>query len=137
VAEGVAVNKLAAASQLTLDIDTKLVRFSAHRYQNRRFGSVTALAAGLWGLHGLDLYPQTAFIIGSVGGAALIDWNRWYQQEFASGPTPQYELVVTASLTDATRYVGRRTDIYFIAVTDAALYRSALSLTSLAVKGGD
>lgn len=132
---GVVVNKTSTGSQLTLDIDTQLVRFSADRYQNRRFYSATALAGGLWGLHGLDIYPQTNFILGSVGLAAAYDWNKWYGQEFASGPTPQYELLVTTSLTDATRYVGRSTDAYYIADRDSQIYQMAAML--IKVKGGE
>lgn len=45
--------------------------------------------------------------------------------KYASGDTPQYELIVTAATTDNNRYLGSVSNVYYVADSDAWLYSSA------------
>lgn len=132
------------------------VRYSAYRFDNQRayesyqYGSVTALAAGLWAF--------TASAIGiadagaSVGisillGTSMIEGSNALRNETPMGgtqakvarnPMPKTEIIITASVADNNRIVARRSNVYFTADEDAALYwqRSGTGRgTTLPVKG--
>ena len=134
VNQGVAVSKVPGNNTLSLDLETQLVRFSPERQGNRTVGALTAVTAGLWAINGLDLYPQTAAIAGTVGLAALADWRAWETQQSAGG-APVHEIIVTASLGDSSHIFGRRTDVSYIADSDASLYDNAV-VPTLKIKGG-
>jgi hypothetical protein len=60
--------------------------------------------------------------------AAGLDGFGWLSNEvmgrgqYASGPVPRSEIVLTTSVVDATRIVSRRSSIYYSADEDKALY---------------
>ena len=66
------------------------------------------------------------------------DAHRWLTSEMASGSTPQLEVIVTVSASDATQYLGRATNVYYVADSDVNLYvpPQPPSLYSISVTGG-
>lgn len=132
---GAQVSKANDTRALVIDVDTQLVRFSPQRFQNGRFVSATAIAAGLLAVNGMHLSSAANVAIGTLGLTAAYDWNNWAEREFAQGFTPQNELIVTTSATNYARYITRRTDVYFIADSDRRLYRQD-DLRSVRVTGG-
>lgn len=121
--KGVRVSKEPRYGVASVDVDAQLVRFSPGRYQNRHFTSAVAITTGLWALYGLNPSPRTAQVIGTEAIAATIDWDSWFNSHYASGATPQHELVVTASVSNETQILGQRTDVYYIADGDRPLYQ--------------
>lgn len=117
VAEGFVVQK-SPAGAVVVDIDTQAVSFAANRPQYRYAGAATALTAGVWALH--QASPAgiaTAAIIGA-------DAYMWFSAEFATGATPQMEILVTTSVSDGRQYLARNTSVYYVADVDSALYRA-------------
>lgn len=133
VANGHTVTKQPSGASI-IETDTQVVSFSANRPQYRNAGTATALAAGIWALH---LGEATA---GAVLSSAIVagDAYSWFRAEFASGETPQTEIIVTTSVSDGTRYLSRNTSIYYVADTDRELYqRSGLVTQKIKVGGGE
>ena len=127
---------LTPAGAFEIDFDIQAVRFSPRR-PDGTFYSATAIYAGLWAMHGLwtDTSPGAAGVL-AVGA---FDVNRWITAELASGPTPDHEIIITASATRNDRYLGRVTNVYYVAGTDAWLYSSPPPvpvLRTLSVTGG-
>lgn len=120
--KGIRVNKEAYANVLTLDIDAQLVHFSPGRHQNTYVPVSVLLATGYWVLRGLDLNSGALQVVGTEAGAAAIDWNSWFNSQYASGPTPEHELIVTISVSNSTQILGQRTDVYYITDSDRRLY---------------
>jgi hypothetical protein len=120
------------AGALTVEIDTQVVRFSPDRPQYRHAGTASAITAGVWALH----------VGEATAGAALAttviaaDAYAWFRSEFASGATPQTEIIVTTSVSDNNQYLSRSTSIYYVADTDKSLYDAA-GLQTLKVTGGE
>lgn len=135
VNQGATVRRVHDRTVQVVEIDTQLLHFSTDRSQNRRFTSVTALAAGIAALHGVNWSASTQGAVGGLGLAAGYDWLSWVDQEYAKGPTPAYELVVTTSLTRNAQYLARRTDAYYIGNDDATLYNKNTEF-NFAVTGG-
>lgn len=127
VNKGIYVSKNGDTRALVIDVDTQLVKFSPNRYQNHRFVSSTAIAAGVMAVHGLNMSGEANAAIGVLGLAAALDWHNWVEREYAGGETPQGELIVTTSATNNVQYVARRTDVYYIADPDSRLYRAPSS----------
>lgn len=122
VNKGLPVSKISDNKGSVVEIEAQLVKFSPNRYQNRHFVSATAIAAGIWGIQGLDLANNGNAIAGALAATAAIDWNQWANQEFAHGRTPQYELILTTSVSKGAMFVSRTTDVYYIADPDNHLY---------------
>jgi len=91
-------------ADITVSLDMQAVRFSPDRKQHTGAMRSTQSYAGV------------------VAGAAVADVYELSLAEFAEGPTPQVELVVTVSATRGGRFLARKTNAYYIADTDAALY---------------
>jgi hypothetical protein len=123
-----------ARNALTVDVRYSIYRFSPDRAKNTYYyGDATMLAAGLWAVGGI-----VAADISSAGGvsagvklltlAAAADGFSWLSNEqqgrgeYASGPVPRSEIVLTASVVDGTRIVSRRSSIYYTADEDPGLY---------------
>ncbi len=126
----------APAGAISLDIDIQTVRFSPNR-PDARFLPLSVLYAGGWAAYGVAKHAAPA--AAGLAGAALaggIDVYRWNTSDWASGPTPQTELIVTVSASDATRYLGRVSNVYYVADRDASLYVGPPQLYDIAV-GGD
>ncbi len=122
VNKGIRVSKNGDTRALVINVETQLVKFSPDRFQNHRFVSSTAIAAGLMAVNGLNPSSSTSAAIGILGITAANDWHQWMEREYANGATPQYELIVTTSATNTVQYIARRTDVYYIADPDSRLY---------------
>ena len=131
VAEGFVVQK-SPAGALVVDIDTQAVRFSANRPQYRYAGAATALTAGVWALH--QASPAGIATAAIVGADAYM----WFSSEFATGATPQMEILITTSVSDGRQYLARNTSVYYVADADSALYRTPtpVPVRSIGVIGG-
>ncbi len=132
VNKGINVAKMPAGT-VEIDFDIQAVKFSAHR-PDGTFHSATAVYAGLWALHGV--WTHTSPGAAGILMTTAFDVNRWMTSELASGPTPEHEIIVTASASSSDRYLGRVTNVYYVADTDASLYRSPPLLKTMNVKGG-
>ena len=107
---------------LRIGIDTQAIPFSADRPQYRNFGSATALGAGVWAIYDLVEYASNGAGKAAMLGLVAIDAHKWFQSEFASGETPQHEIIITTTVSDPNRYITRDTSVYYVADADRALY---------------
>ena len=107
---------------LRIGIDTQAIPFSADRLQNRDFGSATALGAGVWAVYDLVEYASNGAGKAAMLGLVAIDAHKWFQSEFASGETPQHEIIITTTVSDPNRYIVRDTSVYYVADADRKLY---------------
>lgn len=117
VANGYTVLK-SPAGALSVDVDTQVVRFSPNRPQYNHTGLATALTTGVWALH--QAHATTGAVL--VAGVASADAYSWFRSEFATGETPQTEIIVTASVSDANQFLARSTSIYYVADADSRMY---------------
>lgn len=105
-------------SDLTLDIDVQPILFSPNRPQYRYAGAATQLGPGVWALRDVvSVEPGNAGIEPPAADAA-----HWFRSEFASGQTPQFEILVTVSVGSKSRYLARATNAYYITDGDRHLY---------------
>lgn len=119
---------------LVVEIDTQVVGFSPDRPQYRHAGTASAITTGVWALH---VGEATA---GAALASAVIaaDAYTWFRSEFASGATPQTEIIVTTSVSDNNQYLSRSTSIYYVADSDKSLYDAAgLQARNIKVTGGE
>lgn len=119
---------------LNVDVRYSIYTFSPDRARNTYYyGEATALAAGLWALGAVASADIASSAAVSTGVKALVaavglDGFAWVHQEalgngrYASGPVPRSEILLTASITDRSRIVSRRTNIYYATDEDRALY---------------
>lgn len=109
---------------LRVGVDTQAVPFAADRPQYRHAGKATTLGAGLWAIYDIIEYasngPGKAALL-ALGGA---DAYAWFQSEFTDGGTPEMEIIVNTSVTDANRFIARNTSVYYVADADQGLYLS-------------
>ncbi len=68
----------------------------------------------------------------AILGLVAIDAHKWFQSEFASGETPQHEIIITTTVSDANRYIARDTSVYYVADADRNLYLSQAVLSASA-----
>lgn len=122
VNQGVTVRSVNDGTAQIVNIETQLVRFSPDRHQNRRFASVTAIGAGIAAVRDMRFSQGTNAGLGALALAGAYDWTHWVEQEYAKGPTPTHELIVTTSLVKNSQYIARRTDAYYVADYDWTLY---------------
>ncbi|MFN3883789.1 MAG: hypothetical protein ACK4Q4_03390 [Rhodocyclaceae bacterium] len=132
VASGQTVVKQPAGA-LSIELDTQVVRFSADRPQYKHAGAASALVTGLWALN--EVEPTAAGALTALVFAG--DAYAWFRSEFASGETPQTEIIVTTSVSDGDRYLARSTNVYYTADTDRALYQASLPVSKIQAKGGE
>lgn len=116
---------------LVLEFDTRTLRFSADRPQYKHTGTATMLAAGLWGLAVADASAAGVATAGAVGSDAY----GWFRSEFASGATPQTEIIVTAQVSDEQRFLAHRTHVYYVADGDRALYDAGSGTHTIRLNG--
>lgn len=109
---------------IAVTVEAQTVKFSPDRDQYLGVGKFTMLATGIWALRGINV--QSGIVHGAghslVAGAVAADIYQWNMSEFASGPTPQIELILTTSATRDGKFVARTTNVYYIADSDASLY---------------
>lgn len=127
VSQGVPVSTV-AKDALAVDVRYSVYRFRPERLQSTYFyGDATTLAAGLWAVGGLS---STGIAAGAklVTVAAGLEGFSWLSNEsmgrgeYASGPVPRSEILLTASVADGARIVSRRSNIYYTVDEDQALY---------------
>lgn len=135
VSQGVPVST-EAKDALAADVRYSIYRFRPDRLQSTYFyGDATALAAGLWAVGGLA--------VANVSSAAGVEGFGWLSNEamgrgqYVSGPVPRSEILLTASVTDGQRIVGRRSNIYYTADEDQALYWDRPAAAYRVSVGGD
>ncbi len=118
-----------------LEVDIQVVKFSPGRLDGRYFASGTALSTGVWGLHGLwtQTSPQGAGVGVALG--MTFDAYRWFNSEFARGPLPQLEMIVTVSALSNGIYIGRVSNLYYLSDNDLSLYVPATP-TPVYLNGG-
>lgn len=133
VGQGVPVSTV-PQNALTVDVRYSIYRFSPDRAKNTYYyGDATMLAAGLWAIGGLataEIFPARGVDAGAklLTLAAGLDGFAWLTNEQmgrgknAYGQVPQSEITLTASVVDGTRIISRRTNIYYAADEDKALY---------------
>jgi hypothetical protein len=121
VAEGYIVMR-SPAGALSVDVDTQAVLFAPNRPQYNYAGLATAVTAGVWALRDVSLNTAGKVLGAGVAVAAGVDAYSWFRSEFATGETPQTEIIVTTSVSDASRYLARSTSIYYVADTDRRMY---------------
>ena len=118
-----------------LEVDIQVVKFSPGRLDGRYFVSGTALSTGVWGLRGLwsQTSPQGAGVGVALG--MTFDAYRWFSSEFARGPLPQLEMIVTVSALSNGIYIGRVSNLYYLSDNDLSLYVPATP-TPVYLNGG-
>ena len=62
-------------------------------------------------------------------------WHVPFDPKYASGETPQNEMIVTVNATDNAQYVSSVSNVYYIADSDVALYKSATLGRKMNVEG--
>lgn len=123
VAAGYQVTTAPAPNAHTVEIDVQAVSFAHDRPQYRYAGVPVRFGPGIWALR------DEASLWDRAGNEAMrtegYDGN-WYRAEFAGGPTPRNELVVTVSaMSPARAYLARSTKVYYTADADVANYSCA------------
>ncbi|GHU26467.1 hypothetical protein AGMMS50256_03750 [Betaproteobacteria bacterium] len=125
------------------------IRYSAYAFQPDRstyyYGEMTALAAGLWAVGGIATAGSSTSAV--AAGAKIVSisaFNEAYawllngQGQDARGPVPSTEILLTASVTYDDQIVARRSNIYYVADEDSALYWNKRDGgAELRVKGGE
>jgi hypothetical protein len=107
---------------LRVGVETQAVPFAADRPQYRHAGKATALGAGLWALYDIVEYASNGPAKAALLAVGAADAYAWFGSEFAGGGTPEMEIIVNTSVTDANRYVARNTSVYYVADADQRLY---------------
>lgn len=120
-------------STLTVDVKADPVRFTKNPKREPAVGEATTLAGGLWVLR--NIYRNTSPGAAMMGGAVSYDIYNYLNSQYASGPTPKTELVVTASISDRNRYYANSTNVYYTTDSDWHNYASLLPATNFELKG--
>ena len=58
-----------------------------------------------------------------------------FDPKYASGETPQHEVIITVNAADHARYVSSVSNVYYIADSDAALYKSVILGRKINIEG--
>lgn len=119
--QSVAIN---GPGDVTLAIEAQTVRFAGNRSQYMGVGKFTMLGAGIWGLHDLTSHSGAGHAGATAAMALAItgDVLAYNMAQFAKGPTPEIELILTVSAMKGGQYQARSTNVYYIADSDASLY---------------
>jgi hypothetical protein len=99
--------------------ETQLLRHESSRYTHIP-GTLTSLAAGVWVVRGI-VDSASAALPATLGLTGLAD----YAAGLYAGGATHTELIVTTSIVDASRYVLRKTDIYYLEDEDTDLFSEA------------
>ena len=120
---------------VTIDIDTQVIEFSPKRPQYKFTGERSALAAGAWVITGVEHSNAWLATVAIAGHDAY----SWFHSQFAPGPTPKTEIIITVSVSDAQRYIARSTSVYYVTDSDRSLYGGSDSqpaTKTIMVRGG-
>lgn len=104
-----------------LDVSTQTLTFSGRRFKHKNANMLTALATGVWALQ--EFQPSVGVAL--FGGILASDVSTWFNSEYSSGVTPKTEIIVTISVGDQSRYIARKTKIYYVTDSDGGLYIDA------------
>lgn len=138
-----------ANNALAVDVRYSIYRFRPERLQSTYYyGDATALAAGLWAVGGIVAADISSGRGVSAGAKLLLlaagaDGFSWLSNEamgrgqYAAGPVPRSEILLTASVTEGARIVSRRSNIYYTADEDQALYWNRPSVAHRVTVVGD
>ncbi|MFA7239673.1 MAG: hypothetical protein WC091_06140 [Sulfuricellaceae bacterium] len=110
------------------------IRYSVYRFRPDRasqlyhYGDASMLVAGLWAVSGIA--DINGMVVGAkaLSAAAMLEGFAWMKNEgrqdarATSGPVPTSEIILTAMVTDEGKIIARRTNLYYSADEDAALY---------------
>jgi len=130
----VSINK--TSKDILINIDIETIKFTKNRAMLARNGGVlTLLTAGVWSLNGI--YEASGGSAAAAAGGTItavgVDAYNWYNSEYASGPTPQHEIIITVSAEKGNQYITNYNNIYYIADEDKKLYSN--TSTTLKIKG--
>jgi len=126
VSSGLVVSKDAGAA-MSIDIDVQTIVFAPNRPQYRFAGKATELGPGVWALRdAATVKPEDAKLIPPVDELMRGNALHWFRTEFASGQTPQTEILVTVSAGNEKRYLARTTNVYYITDGDRKLYEQEI-----------
>ena len=123
VENGMSVAKIPTAANITVDLKTQVIKFSPDRATFRNsFGAPTLLAAGVWTMIGVGAANTTANSIGAGATAAAVglDAYNWFGSKYDE--IPQHEIIVTATASNANKYISSVSNVYYIADSDKSLY---------------
>jgi len=116
VKAGYVVSKVPAGA-LKVDVNVQALTFSPHRHRYVYAGVPTSIVAGVW------LLASTADpVLMSTGALGAMDAASYHMAQFATGPTPKTELIVTVSVSDQYRYYARNSSAYYVSDNDRSLY---------------
>lgn len=137
LAAGYPVLKEGAYSRdaLVVEVSAVPLPFSPNRQQYKTTGKWTMLTGGLWVLE--RIYDKVSPGAAMMAGAVAADSAWWLRSEFASGPTPRTELIVTTNISSNDRYYAQTTNAYYTSDTDWHLYAQQPAGVILPVKGGN
>jgi len=127
VKEGVIVAKFSAAADISMDINTQVLKFTKDRAPFRNaYGVPVLLTTGAWAISGVAAVNTAATTTGVATGvgAVSMDAYNWFESKYAAGSIPQNEIIVTVTASNNSVYFGSVSTIYYIADTDASLYTS-------------
>lgn len=125
VKNGATVAKFSAAADVTMDINTQIIKFTKDRAPFRNsFGVPVLLTAGAWAMSGVSAANTAATTAGVATGvgAVGIDAYNWFESKYAAGEIPQNEIIVTVTASNNSVYLGSVSNIYYIADSDVSLY---------------
>lgn len=126
VSSGVVVSKDAGAA-VSIDIDVQPIVFAPNRPQYRFAGKATELGPGVWALRDtVTVKPEDPKLLPPVDEMMRGNALHWFRSEFASGQTPQTEILVTVSAGNENRYLARSTNVYYITDGDRKLYEQEI-----------
>ena len=116
VARGLPVTSNAAEG-VTVGYETQLLRHDSSRYTHLP-GTLTALAAGIWVIRDMVGTAASSVLPATLGLTGLAD----YALGQYAGEATHTELIVTTSILKDSRYLLRKTDIYYIEDADTDLF---------------
>jgi len=128
VNKGMNVSIKRTSKDILVNLDVEAIKFTKDRGTlDKSAGVLTLLAAGLWSMNGIyesgsggNLGPAAA-----AGGTVLAvgtDVYKWYNSEYASGPIPQNEIIITISAQKNNHYLANYNNIYYVTDDDENLY---------------
>lgn len=119
--EGGKMVKTEPEGAIEVSYDTLVIK---HRSPRPHFvpGKFTMLASGLAAIYGISGEHLDLKIAAGVALAAGAD----YLSSVDSGGPTHTELVLTTTVTNAGRYLARKTDVYYLENVDAYLFARAL-----------
>jgi hypothetical protein len=109
-----------AKEGVAVSYEVQLLRHDSSRYTHVP-GTLTSLAAGIWVIRGIVGSAASA-VPGTLGLTGLADFALGHY----AGEATHTELIVTTSVLDNSKYVLRKSDIYYIEDEDTDLFTDAI-----------